>query len=206
MDRTSFHFLIGYPISRHQLHIQFHQNLLIIIPEHLIEPSQAALAVEGTEIQILRFYAEGRSDVVLDEPQPLHLLVGEVDGPGVAAEGPLLEIVVDPLGKGRQCLRRTQLEANQRDKVGQLQRRIFLYLVRLPDGIAVPQPLPGDTFRSQLLIQRFELGNCHRPVLVPLVVDDTQGGDLVLIFSNKFSKRPNCPAGGLLLADVVPGI
>ena len=40
-----------------------------------------------------RFSHEGCGDVVLDEPKPLHLLLGKVDGAGVAAEGPLLEIV-----------------------------------------------------------------------------------------------------------------
>lgn len=54
-------------ISRHQLHIQFHQNLLVIFPEHLIEPSQAALAVKGAEVQVLRHHAEGGGNVILDD-------------------------------------------------------------------------------------------------------------------------------------------
>ena len=129
-----------------------------------------------------------------------------MDGAGVAAEGPLLEIVADPLGKGDQRLRRAHLKPDEGDQVGQLHHRAPLHLVRLLDGVAVPQPVHRDVSGFQPFIQRLELGNRHGAVFVPLVVDDAQGRDLVPVFLNKLPEGLNDPAGSLLLADVVPGI
>ena len=144
--------------------------------------------------------------MVLDEPKPLHLLLGKVDGAGVAAEGSLLEIVADPLGKGDEGIRRARLKPDEGYQVGQLHHRPPLHLVWLFDSIAVPQPVHRDVPGFQLFIQRLELGNRHGTVLVPLVVDNAQRGDLVPVFLDKLSEGLNDPTGGLLLADVVPGI
>ena len=51
--------------------------------------------------------------MILDEPQPVHLLLGEVDGAGVAAERPLHEIIVHLVGEGRELIGIAELEPDQ---------------------------------------------------------------------------------------------
>ena len=94
--------------------------------------------------------------MILDEPQPLHLLLGKVDGPGVAAEGPLLEIVADPLGKGDEGIRCAHLKPDKGDQISQLHDCAPLYLLWLLDGVAVPQPVHRDVSGFQPFIQRLE--------------------------------------------------
>ena len=67
-------------------------NLLILFPEHPIEPTQAAFAVKRRIFQVLRQNAQRCDDMLLDQPQPFHLFCGKMDRTGVAAESPLFEL------------------------------------------------------------------------------------------------------------------
>ena len=100
--------LIIYSPLRHQFLIHLRQHIQIPVPEHLVESSQSAPAVKGVEVQVVGGDAEGRGDVVLDQPQPLHLLVGEVHRAGVAAEAPLLVVGVHPVCEGGQLVGEAQ--------------------------------------------------------------------------------------------------
>ena len=91
--------------------------------------------------------------MLLDQPQPFHLLSGKVNRTGVAAESPLFEVIVYPVGKGRQGIRIAHLKTDNRNQVGQLGKCAFLYLARLLDGITIPQALNRDAFCLEFLIQ-----------------------------------------------------
>ena len=58
--------------------------------------------------------------MVLNEPQPLRLLLGEMHRTGVAAEDPCLIIGVHRLGKGNQLVPMLHLKADHGDQVSQL--------------------------------------------------------------------------------------
>ena len=100
--------------------------------------------------------------MLLDQPQPFHLLSGKVDRTGVAAEGPLFEVVVYPVGKGRKGIRIAHLKTDNRNQIGQLSECAFLYLVRLLDGITIPQTLDRDTLCFEFLIQFRQFFQYHR--------------------------------------------
>ena len=126
--------------------------------------------------------------MVLDQPQPFHLFIGEVHRTGVAPERPLHEVVVHPIGKGRQMIGIAHLKADDRHQIGQLAQRAALDLAGLLNGIAVPEPLDGDALGLELFIERFEPGNGHGPVLVALVVKNPQGDDFIPVFRDEVAQ------------------
>ena len=144
--------------------------------------------------------------MVLHQLEPLHLLRGKVDRAGVAAEGPLLEVIVHLVGEGLKAVRLPHLEPHQGHQVGQLAHSTgLLHLLRLLNGVAVPQPLQGDPFLPQLLIQGFQLFQNHGPVLIGLAVQDAQSDDLVLVLLDKVTEGLDHPLGGLLFLGVESG-
>ena len=124
---------------------------------------------------------------------------------GVAAQRPLHEVVVHLVCKRGKVVGIAHLKADDGDQVGELRERTALYLFRLFDGIAVPKTLHGDVLRLQLFIQRLEPRDRHRTVLVPLVIENPQGEDLVFVLLNKGAERCQHPVGVCLLVGVVPG-
>ena len=83
--------------------------------------------------------------------------------------------------------------------------RLAANLVRLLDGIAIPQPVDSDTLRFQLFIEGLQAFDHHRPVFIGLAVDNTQGNDLVLVGFDKLPESLDDPVGVGRALVIKPG-
>ena len=143
--------------------------------------------------------------MLLDEPQPFHLFCGEMDSTGIAAECPLLEVVVYPVGKRREGIRIAHLKTDNGNQVGQLGKCTFLYLARLLDGITIPQALNRDALCFEFLIQFRQFFQYHQTFFIRFIVDDAQGNDLIFVFLDEILEGRNHPVGIFLPIRRVPG-
>ena len=71
---------------------------------------------------------------------------------GVPAQGPLHEVIIHLVRKGRKIVGIAHLEADDGDQVRELRHGAALHIFRLLDGIALPQALNGDILRFQLFV------------------------------------------------------
>ena len=141
--------------------------------------------------------------MLLDQPQPFHLFSGKVNRTGVAAESPLFEVVVYPVGKRRKGIRIAHLKTDNRNQVGQLSECAFLYLVRLLDGITIPQTLDRDARCFEFLIQFGQIFQYHRTFFIRFIVDDAQGNDLIFIFLDEILECRDHPVCRFLLIGII---
>ena len=144
--------------------------------------------VEGAEFEVIGLDAQGRGNMILDQAEPLHLFIGKVYRARVAAQRPLHEVIIHPVGKGREAVRIAHLKADDRDQVGELRCRAALDFFGLFDRVAIPEPLDGDALLLELVVQLFEGDDHHGAILVGFVIDDPQGDDLVLVFFDKLTE------------------
>ena len=93
--------------------------------------------------------------MVFNQTQPFHLFFGKLNVSGITFERPLHKVIIHLIRKRAEVIGIAHLKANDGDEVCQLRHRATLYLVRLLDGIAVPQAFYGDALGFQLAIQFF---------------------------------------------------
>ena len=123
----------------------------------------------------------------------------------VPAQRPLHEVIIHLVRKRGEVIGIAHLKADDGDQVRKLRHGAPLDLFRLPDGIAFPQALDGDALRLQLFIQGFELCDRHGTVLVPLIVNDPQGKDLILVLLDKRMEGLEDAVCIRLLVGIIPG-
>ena len=143
--------------------------------------------------------------MILDEAQPFHLLIRKMDMACVPAQRPLHEVIIHLVRERREVISIAHLKTDDGDQVRKLRHGAPLDLFRLPDGIAFPQALDGDVLRLQLFIQGFELCNRHGTVLIPLIVNDPQGKDLILVLLDKRMEGLEDAVCIRLLVGIIPG-
>ena len=66
----------------------------------------------GELLEVLRLDAEGDGNVILDQTQPLYLLVRKMYRACVPAQGPLHEVIIHLVRKGREVVGIAHLEAD----------------------------------------------------------------------------------------------
>ena len=90
--------------------------------------------------------------MVFDQTQPLHLFFRKLDMSGIFTECPLHEVIVHLVRKWAKGIGIAHLKADDGNQVGQLRHSATFYLVRLLDGIAIPQPFYRNSMGFQLFV------------------------------------------------------
>lgn len=150
--------------------------------------AEAALLCKWCVLEVLRFYAQIRGDVVADHFEPFHLFRRESWPPafaGVTGLGrePRLEVGVDTLGKRDELVVLVDGEAHERYEIGEdAPPAGTLDPGFLQRGVGVPELGFGPQV-GRLLDGVGEVldGLECKALLVGLAVEDLQRGDLVLV-------------------------
>src|ERR1041385_7744524 len=130
--------------SLHQHLIQFLQNRLQLLPEHLIRLAQPTALDEGFVLEVLGFDSQAGGDVVANGFQPLPLLGSELAAARFLLCHPGGEVFVDLVAEGMQVALLVHGKAHQRNQVGEdtLSRtahsRTVKRLICLPQAIGGP--------------------------------------------------------------------
>src|SRR4051812_46820462 len=82
--------------------IQFVEQFIELAGEDLIDSTESALLIEGDVLEVILLDSEAQGDVVLDEGEPLALLIGEMASPVLLLGEPVLEPLLDLLGEGNE--------------------------------------------------------------------------------------------------------
>ena len=153
--------------------------------------AQPAALAERCVVEIVRLDADGRGDVVADEFEPGALFGREHNILGDVSFDPLVEALIDRLGKRLEHLLAFQGEADEGDEVGEAAGLGAAFdLFRRDGGEGVPEAVfgPGGVLFAEFFLQFLE----HRlgeAVVVRPAVENLERGDLGFVLFDVVAER-----------------